>query len=31
MHINRDLPYVDEHAITIAVPRDQVWTACGAT
>jgi hypothetical protein len=27
MHINRDLPYVDEHAITIAVPRDQVWTA----
>jgi hypothetical protein len=22
-----DLPYIDEHAITIAVPRDLVWTA----
>jgi hypothetical protein len=22
-----DLPYVDEHEISIAVPRDQVWTA----
>lgn len=22
-----DLPYVDEHAVTIAAPRDQVWTA----
>jgi hypothetical protein len=25
--IDGDLPYVDEHAITIAVPRDLVWTA----
>jgi hypothetical protein len=23
----RDLPYVDEHAITIAAPRDRVWAA----
>jgi hypothetical protein len=22
-----DLPYVDKHAVTIAAPRDQVWTA----
>jgi hypothetical protein len=25
--VSINLPYVDEHAITIAVPRDQVWTA----
>jgi hypothetical protein len=25
--VSIDLPYVDEHVITIAVPRDQVWTA----
>lgn len=27
MSIERDLPYVDGHAITIATPRDLVWTA----
>jgi hypothetical protein len=26
-NVSIKLPYVDEHAITIAVPRDQVWTA----
>ncbi|MDQ3615677.1 MAG: hypothetical protein M3393_03455 [Actinomycetota bacterium] len=33
MSTNRDLPYVDEHAITIAAPHDLVWTAlrCYAT
>jgi hypothetical protein len=25
--LSSDLPYVDEHAVTIAAPRDQVWTA----
>lgn len=24
-----DLPYVDEHAITIGAPRDQVWAGLG--
>ncbi len=27
MSIDPDLPYVDEHAIAIAAPRDVVWTA----
>jgi len=26
-NVSIDLPYVDEHAITIAVPRDRVWAA----
>jgi hypothetical protein len=25
--ITGDLPYVDEHAVTIAAPRDRVWAA----
>jgi hypothetical protein len=25
--VNADLPYVDEHAVRIPVPRDLVWTA----
>ena len=25
--MSSDLPYVDEHAVTIAAPRDRVWAA----
>jgi hypothetical protein len=25
--VSSDLPYVDEHAVTIAAPRDRVWAA----
>lgn len=27
MSVVGDLPYVDEHAITVEVPRDQAWAA----
>jgi hypothetical protein len=25
--VSSDLPYVDQHAVTIAAPRDRVWAA----